>query len=283
MTGMCTCRAWRDVWYRWAAWVLGEGAWKSRGRRSKPRPAEFPARVPVSWWVRLAVFLAARTQPVKGYTGIYNQPGLLWRQSDSEDVARAHRAGFRWGLLQLGGDNWGLLRKRLTDHGMPWGYWFHCRSLGDLQNLLQISREQEAPLVGINVEYELVTILPPDVIRREVEKSGYKGEVCTILLGWQGWVENGVHKGPDYTPIAKWPGLLEIFPQDAPAMWMPRDTLAGIVQHARALGLKIPMQLMATYDNDALGQPVPAWYDRTLVPSHVYTADDLDDKFEGWV
>lgn len=271
------------MWYRWAAWILGEGPFKGKGRRSKPRPAEFPKTIPAGWWVRLAVFLAARGQKTDLYTGIYNQPGLLWRQSDSEDVGRAYRAGFRWGLLQMNADNWATIRNRLKANGMGWGYWFHCRTVGDLRALLSTCRVDGAPMCGINVEYELLTTLTPDVIAREVAASGYQGDICTILLGWQGYVEAGKHYGPpDYRPIGQWPGLLEMFPQDAPALWKPTEKIHDCLGHARALGLKHPMQLMGVYDGSWCGTPQPSWWNRTIVPSHVYTADDLGDRFEGW-
>lgn len=264
----------------WRLWRLREGRYKGY---TGPRPAHFPKVIPAAWWARLAAFLARRAKPPASiYTGPYAKPGLLWRRSDSEDVGRAFRAGFRWGLLQLGADNWDLIRRRLGEQGMPWGYWYHCRTLGDLHGLLNVSRFESAPLVGINVEKELETTLSPAVIRRELDASGYQGAACTILLGWQGYVENGQHKGPDMRPIGHLPALLEVFPQDAPAMWPPTDSLPRLLDHARALGSQYPMQLMGAYRDIDLGTPTPGWYDRTLVPSHVYTADDLGDRFEGW-
>lgn len=49
-------------YWQWVAWTLGEGDYKGRGPRSKPRPAEsvFPRKIPRSWHMRRYLYLYNR-------------------------------------------------------------------------------------------------------------------------------------------------------------------------------------------------------------------------------
>lgn len=49
-----------EEYWLWLQWILGEGRYAGKGRRSSPRPPQVRARVPASWWARLAAFLARR-------------------------------------------------------------------------------------------------------------------------------------------------------------------------------------------------------------------------------
>jgi hypothetical protein len=194
----------------------------------------------------------------------------LWRASDSEDVDRAKRAGLKWALLQLDGDDWSVLSAKLDAHGIPWGWWFHCHTVDDLNRLLAASADR--PIVGVNVEKELETTLPPAVVREQLDWH-YSGEACLITYGW---VANNVRVTDADLGCHAW--LLEMFPSDSPDLIPPVQTLAQCVDHAHELGVRYPCQLMQSY-HDAK----PSWYDRGMVPNSIYTADDVGDRFELWI
>lgn len=56
--------------FRWREWVLGEGAYRGKGARSKPRPdvgfgGPGQKPIPQTWWKRLEAFLAQRENGVE--------------------------------------------------------------------------------------------------------------------------------------------------------------------------------------------------------------------------
>lgn len=100
----------RQEW-RWRAWRLGEGEWKGRGPASQPRPDVFPAKIPVEWWLRLAVFLARRKaqqqrpkpDPLAFWrsTGAFEAWGLSNGQYSAAKLAKvAHGRGLKWVAIQ---------------------------------------------------------------------------------------------------------------------------------------------------------------------------------------
>jgi hypothetical protein len=220
------------------------------------------------------VFLAQR-KAATNPAGAYAQQGALVRHPNGgvEDVGRYHQAGIRWLLLNAEHEphEWATIRTRCDALGVKWGYWFHCRSLGQIEWLLALSKGTR--LVGLNVEAEISTTLTPQVIADALKQTPTSAEVCTILLGWQGYVVNGQHRGPDYRPIGHLPALLEIFPQpegsDGPisdTYTPPRVKWPHCRDHGRALGLSVPLQLAQCY-----GVTEPGWYDK---PYSLYTLDD---------
>lgn len=256
-----------------------------------PRPSHFPRVAPPTWWLRLKTFQTRQKVILRSPS--FTRPGALWRVSDSEDIDRAKDAGLGWGLLQMGGDDWSLLRNRLRTRGLGWGYWFHCRTAADVDRLLALSRDEQAPLCGINVEEELRTTLTPRVIAQRIVASGYRGEVAIIAYGW---VQNDVRVTDADLGRCAW--LLEMFPQDAEDLWKPTEKLSDCLKHARDLGVRYPFQLVGTYDmspNQAAeiarihpdpprpGKASPSWFSMTLVPSSLYTADDVGDQWERWL
>lgn len=274
--------------WEWRRWRMRVGEY--RGYVGK-RPAHFPKIVSPLWWVRLKAFQARRRATLLSPT--FTRPGALWRSSDSEDVDRGKAAGLAWGLLQMGGDDWSLLRNRLRTRGLAWGYWFHCRTVADLDRLLALCRDDQAPLCGINVEEELRTTLGPKVIAQRIAASGYRGEIAIIAYGW---VQNDVRVTD--ADLGRYAWLLEMFPQDAEDLWKPTVKLADCVKHARALGVRYPFQLVGTYDMSAAqaaeiarihpeppapGKASPGWYDMSSIPSSLYTADDIGDQWERWL
>lgn len=194
-----------------------------------------------------------------------------------ENVAAAKSAGLGLAFLNIGDflpEEWGKLTVKLDANQIEWGYWAHCRTLPQLEALLNRSREKARPVVGLNIENELASILPPAVIVQAVTQSGYLGQATTVLLGW---VQNGV----DCRPIGDWPALLEIFPQDAPALWPADEKVADCLSHARTLGLKYPIPVYGTYPDDVLGEAKPSWYNMALHHG-LYAVDDTGEDWQTW-
>lgn len=291
--------------FEFREWTLGEGPdYAGKGRKSQPRPTTFPPanRIPKMWHVRLKAYLARRKVAMwfpPPDVGHFGKPGALYRRPDGgvEDVRDAHSGGLRWGLFSLDAPAamWGEVGRRYDLLGIPWGYWFHCRTVAQLDDLLRISASEGRPIVGLNVELELATTLNPQVIADAVKRSGYKGQVAVIVLGW---IQNGV----DCKPISQWVTLLEVFPQDAPSLWPPKVKVHHCLEHARILGCGKPVAGYGCYAmrrareveiNAGPHGPVPdgprngegelvaqpTWYDRTI-QHWLYTVDDTGERWE---
>lgn len=274
--------------WRWMRWYLGHGEFKPYGPRNpKYRPKDAPATIPKWAWDRLKALVKAQppTPPPPSPLGVFAKNTAFLRnpRGGIENTDDQYAAGMRLALLNVGDhlpSEWADYEQKARNQGITTGYWRHCFTASQIVRLLDDAHQNGKPCVGINVELELVTSLPPWRIREIVDGHPYRGEISTVLLGWQGWVEDGVHKGPDYTPIAKWPGFLEAFPQDAPALWPPKEKVHDCLEHARALGLTKPIPLYGTYASATLGQASPDWYDMTLFHS-LYAADDVRGN-GGW-
>lgn len=50
----------RTGWFAWVAWRLGEGDYRDFGKANPTARPNVPKRIPASWWVRYAKFLARR-------------------------------------------------------------------------------------------------------------------------------------------------------------------------------------------------------------------------------
>ena len=202
-------------------------------------------------------------------------PTALWVQSDSEDIASAKQAGLASCLFQIGGDNWTLLKARATTWGLPWGYWFHCRTITDLDLLLGACRDANADLCGINVEAELETTLTPRVIRERIDAAGFPLSRCCVIA--YGWVQNNVRVTDTDMGLVTW--LLEMFPQDAPDLMIPHEKWEDCYSHAKVLGVRHPYQLMGVY-----GNAEPAWYQGSaLVDRSIYNANNTQDQWATWL
>lgn len=202
-------------------------------------------------------------------------PTALWVQSDSEDLAKAKAAGLKSCLFQMGGDDWTVLRSRALNLGMPYGYWFHVRTIADLDKLLLWCKSLHSALCGINVEAELETTLTPKVIRQRIDASGYPLERCCVIA--YGWVQNNVRVTDADLGTLTW--LLEMFPQDAPALMVPHEKLGVCFEHAFVLGIKNPRQLMGIY-----GAGQPSWYAGSIkVDRSVYPANAIRDEWSRWL
>lgn len=228
-----------------------------------------------------------------GYSGIFAKPGGLWTQSDSEDITAFKVEGGSWVLVKQGGDDWTLIKNRCDSLNIPFGIWFHCRTVAQLTELLRESKLKNHPIVGINIEEELQTVLTPTVVKNEILASGYTGEIVMVVYGW---VQNNV-KVTD-NDLGKYAWLLEMFAQDAKELWVPKEKLEGCLLHAKQLGIRYPFQLAGNYDmsvQQALeiakihpsppepGKASPLWYDYTQVPTSVYPANNVINWSSGWI
>lgn len=269
------------VW-TWMRWYLGRSEFKPFGPRNPAvRPNDAPTRIPQWAWDRLKALVKASPPPSPPVPtlGLFAKNTAFLRnpRGGIENTDDQFNAGLRLALLNIGDHDtseWSAYELRARNQGIVTGYWRHCLTEAHIVALLDASFRNAKPCVCINVEFELVTTLPPWRIRQIVDAHRYQGQVSTILLGWQGWVENGIHKGPDYTPIGDWPSLLEIFPQDAPALWPPNVKVHECIEHGRILGMKLPVPVYGTYTDKARGPAQPSWYDRSLHHG-LYTADDV--------
>lgn len=207
--------------------------------------------------------------PTSTYNGVLKQPGALWRQSDSEDIERFYNAGGRWALLQFNADDWSVIMSRCDTYKIPYGLWFHCRRLDQLEVLLQIAHVGHFPICGLNIEQELETTLTPPVVADAIKRSGYQGECIIIAMGW---VQNNVRVTDDDLGKLGW--LLEMFPSDAADLWPPKETWSQCVQHAKSQGIRYPFLLAQAYHNAQ-----PEWYPYV---DGIYAADDVSDQFELW-
>lgn len=276
------------------SWFGAFCLWLAAGK-TYPRPPRVPARIPKLLWPAILVRVALIRSQSKPVLGPFANPGALYRAHDGgvEDVNAAVDAGLKWALLNLDAtqsiEGWAFLGRRLDLFKVPWGYWFHCRTVVEVEWLLQVAIREGRPIVGINVEKELETILSPQVIADTIKRSGYAGQVCTVLLGW---LPNSV----DCRPIAGWPALLEIMPQDAPRLWPPYSEVHKALEHARIQGLKAPLQLMGCqplsagsakriFDETGLtvtpGLALPSWYDRAIYNA-IYVTDEVEPRWPEW-
>lgn len=60
----------RTGWFAWVAWRLGEGDWKTYGKRTKRVRPDVPRLIPPAWWSRYAAFMAGRRKGNKPLTGL---------------------------------------------------------------------------------------------------------------------------------------------------------------------------------------------------------------------
>lgn len=288
--------------FEWREWRLGEGRYKDAGYpQGKPKRKSIYGRPTALerplWFARLKLFLAKRRPkppPSPLSLGLLGKPFAFYRnpRGGVENIQAAKDAGLRVLLLNVQDfvpSEWAKLLAKAEALGLTVGYWAHCTTVSEVDELLAHSVRHSRPLVCINVEQELASTVPPRAIADSVKRSGYPGEVSTILLGW---VQNGV----DLRPIGDWPILLELFPQDAAALWPPTERGMQCLEHANIQGAKLPVLVYGTYDMSeqqaakirSLGYPLvtagdaqPGWYPMNMHHG-LYTVDDTGERWVVW-
>jgi len=214
-------------------------------------------------------------EPQKPWPWVHHLPLGMWAQSDSEDLGRARAAGLRACLFNLDAPNedWRVLRVRAGALSMGWGWWKHVHDVVELDTLLGSCVGWDTALCGINVEHELETVLPPAVVADRIRASGYAGQVFLVAYGW---VQNNVRVTDK--DLGRLPWLLEMFPQDAPELWVPLAKWPQCISHARDVGIRYPYQLVGCY-----GDARPDWWTELQVDRSLYPANAINDEWERWL
>lgn len=110
--------------------------------------------------------------------------------------------------------------------------------------------------------------IPPHTIEFLLQETGWKGNVG---FSTQAWLPND----PDFTPLGKYPVLLQIFPSDT--KW-PKDyatikqKMSDCVIHARDKGFTYVGVTYQTYDDAS-----PAWFDVESYQHSIYTGNLVTD------
>ena len=181
--------------FEWREWILGEGRYRDKGRRSKPRPAHFPRLIPAVWWARLAAFLARRkvsqTKPLE--RSIMDDFGTLARnpRGGVEGVYEAIAFGVRWIALNMNvadwtptPASWDTVINRARNLGIKTFPWMRCYTLMDVKALILWADVRREPAVGLNLEKELDRgVFSEEQVVQAVRESGFQGEVVIFTEG----------------------------------------------------------------------------------------------------
>lgn len=185
-----------------------------------------------------------------------------------------HAAGFKWLALNVGdGHRWDDWRpvidraRALNVVVMPWA---RCRTLTQCWDLLD-----EADLVSfqaiLNVEDEFKQEVDPGLLAGVItDFPDLKVGISTVA-----WLYNDV----DYSPLAGYPVLLQIFPADNG--WDPSELeqkTKDCVAHARDKGFTYVGATVQTYAGAE-----PGWYGYLSGAKSLYTGDDVGaGNWEAW-
>jgi hypothetical protein len=188
-----------------------------------------------------------------------------------EDVAAMKAAGFGaifCNVLDFAPSDWDLIRDRAADLGVVCGPWARMIDAGfnydpsKLDMLMEVARSWYQPYI-INVEKEL-DYSGGDITNDIAEKV----DGDDVAFSVEAWPFSTV----DWNPLAKYPFLPQIFPQEVEAA---KDPYACRWAWWNA-GVRCVVFTFGTYWN----QP-PSTYDR-LSPYGLYTADNVGNDFQAW-
>lgn len=188
-----------------------------------------------------------------------------------EDVAAMKAGGFGaifCNVLDFDPDDWQLVRDRAQDNGVVCGPWARMIDAGfnwdpsKLDMLMEVGRSWVAPYI-VNVEKEL-DYSGGDITNDIAEKVA--GD--DVAFSTEAWPFSTV----DWNPLAEYPFLPQIFPQEVSAAKDPDACKAAWHQ----AGIRCVVHTFGTYWE----QP-PETYAR-LSPYGLYTADNCGNDFVAW-
>jgi hypothetical protein len=188
-----------------------------------------------------------------------------------EDVVAMRNAGFSAIFCNIGDhmtDEWGEIRLRAKTAGMVCGPWLRTSDANNnfsrdrLDHLIQVADNWETPLI-VNSESEL---------------QGSGNELTSLIRSELGDRDAAISMEPwpfanvAWWPLAKYPVLPQIFPQDSDAATRPEQCREGWYNN----GIKCVVFTFGSY-----GTMEAVDYKR-LSPYGVYTADDCGNDYQAW-
>jgi hypothetical protein len=196
---------------------------------------------------------------------VFTKHNLLFMRDPAggvEDVQMMKDAGY--GMVacnvqkEIPPGRWDLVRGRAANAGVISVPWCYIWNLEDLQRLISIADQWGVPpLVNVEKQLDLGVFSTQDIANMLQNRDA--------AFSTEAWLYGAV----DWSPIAHWPMMLQIFPLESQSAKDPE----GCRVHAHASGFSCVMMTYGTYDvNDVY--PQPDWYD-LRTPFQIYTADDL--------
>lgn len=200
------------------------------------------------------------------------QTGTLLRcpGGNVENAAEQKANGIRWAALNIGRDPcvignptvWNKVRAEYAKVSMPIGPWRHCRSMEDIENLIEVGIDWKADFIGCNLE---------DVVEDKLSLQ----EVGGYLLDF--WVN--AYSKPVHLPTLPWVQneqqwqyvdfcyfALEMFPLEGQGQ-IYLDQYERCIQHAFNEGAKRVTLLYSTTSPRGVYPPA--------VAHCLYTADNV--------
>lgn len=147
--------------------------------------------------------------------------------------------------------------------------WLHCRSMADIERLIQVGQQYSSPAIGCNLE---------DVNTDFTSKGISLLDVAQKLSQWQGpihmatlcWVQNG----QGWSALSRCVAALEIFIDEVPGC----KEIQACIDHALAEGLPQVTLLLKTKAPNT-----PSTYGQFFSICHsLYTADDITPTAQEW-
>jgi hypothetical protein len=189
------------------------------------------------------------------------------------------RVGWIGCNLEYPAEQWKAVRNRAFVRDIKVIPWIRLANQDDsativqekLHRLVEAARAWKTDTILPNYENEADRIAPVE-IEFMLKKTGWDGNTGFSM---QGWLPND----PDYSPLAKYPVLLQIFPSDT--RW-PKDygtikqKMADCVKHARDKGFTYVGVTYQTYDGGS-----PAWYDCRSYQHSIFTGNLVTD-WDAW-
>jgi hypothetical protein len=122
----------RTGYKAWLNWYLGQGAWKTHGRRNPEVRPNVPKAIPAEWWAAYKQRSKPTPTPVpkpapERHASVFAGRGLFVTSDDNQPrgelVQRAKALGFQWITEQYGSQHWGETYAACREHGLKAFVW----------------------------------------------------------------------------------------------------------------------------------------------------------------